>query len=125
MLPVLFRWCIAGVDYISDVQQAVPRVGVPTHNLQHEETVKKEIVLLFAKPRKRPKWWPKTNDGWVTVDPDCGWRIGEDLTLTFPVSELEFVKAQMIECVGKCYWRVRKTDRKAKPDQGGKACPIE
>lgn len=36
-------------------------------------------LLLQARPSNPPKWWPETDDGWVTVRSDGqGWTLGKD-----------------------------------------------
>lgn len=59
--------------------------------------MKKKAVLLLVRPARRPKWWPKDNDGWVTVDPDGGWHSGIVEDLTFYDDELEPMKDAVVE----------------------------
>jgi hypothetical protein len=45
---------------------------------------KTRMVIVQVRPTPRPIWWPKADDGWVTLDPSGkGWIAGRDWTLSF------------------------------------------
>jgi hypothetical protein len=52
---------------------------MPTEHKATKSKTKVQRVVLLAKPRKPPKWWPNGGGGWVTVlRSGVGWTIGVD-----------------------------------------------